>query len=335
MRISQVGEFGLINLLNKAMINSPTGVVAGIGDDAAVLKVSGDQWQLFTTDMLVEGIHFRLDWASYFDVGWKALAVNISDIAAMGGKPTHGVISLGIPAETRVEDMEELYRGLRAVARRFGVNLVGGDTVKCPERLVINVALLGEVAAGKAILRSGARPGDIIYTTGTLGTAAAGLHILLNGGNYPDPIKETVLRAHLRPEPRVQAGTLLSSLPGVTALDDNSDGLAAELREIGRASGVGCLIWEKALPVAAEVQQLAALTGADILDWVMNGGEDFELVFTVQPAYRKQVEAALTKAAVDFAAIGVITSAREGLIMERVNGTREAMGQTGYNHFTD
>ncbi|MEW6064519.1 MAG: thiamine-phosphate kinase [Bacillota bacterium] len=335
LNLSQVGEFGLINLLNKKMIHSPAGVIAGIGDDAAVLQCPGDCWQLFTTDMMVEGIHFRLDWSAYFDVGYKALAVNISDIAAMGGRPSHGVVSIAIPGHTRVEDVAELYRGLKEIAGKHKVNLVGGDTVKSPGPLVVNIALLGEVTAGRAVFRSGARPGDTIYTTGNLGTAAAGLYLLSQNGVCPPELRDRVIRAHLRPEPRVSEGILLGSLEGVAALDDNSDGLAAELREICRASSVGCLVWEKALPVLPGVRQLASQAGTGVLDWVMNGGEDYELLFTLRPDRRKPVEEALHEAGIPFTAIGVVVPEPEGLSVERCDGTREIIAMQGYNHFAE
>ncbi|GAB6158459.1 thiamine-phosphate kinase [Desulfotomaculum varum] len=333
MNLSQVGEFGLINLLKQDLLTGSPGVIAGIGDDAAVLQCAGDCWQLFTTDMLVEGIHFRLDWCGYADVGYKALAVNISDIAAMGGRPTHGVVSLALPEHIQVADVLDIYRGLRESAGLYQVNLVGGDTVKSPGPLVINIALLGEVPAGRALYRSGAAPGDLIYTTGRLGTSTAGLYVLSQQLECSPPFKERLLKAHLRPEPRVAAGVLLAGLAGVSALDDNSDGLAAELREICSASSTGCLIWEKSLPVLPEVRQLADRVGADILDWVMNGGEDYELLFTLRPKQRRAVEEALQRAAVPFAAIGVMLPADEGLLLERPNGVREMIDMKGYNHF--
>lgn len=335
MNLSQVGEFGLINLLNKDMIYSPGSVIAGIGDDAAVLQCPGDCWQLFATDMMVEGVHFRLDWSSYFDVGYKALAVNISDIAAMGGRPSHAVVSIAIPGHTRVEDVAELYRGLKELASKHKVNLVGGDTVKSPGPLVVNIALLGEVARGRAVLRSGAQAGDILYTTGSLGIAAAGLYLLSQRGSCPPGIREKVLQAHLRPEPRVAAGVLLGSLEGVSALDDNSDGLAAELREICSASRVGCLVWEKDLPVLPEVRQLASQAGKSILDWIMNGGEDYELLFTLRPDRRDIVEEALQKAGIPFTAIGVIVPEEAGLVVERCDGTKDSIEMQGYNHFAE
>lgn len=333
MELAKVGEFGLIDLLNRRMIFSPQGVIAGIGDDAAVLKSSVGQWQLFATDMLIEGVHFRLDWSGYYAVGYKALAVNISDIAAMGGQPTHAVISIGIPEGTQVEDITELYRGLKAIAEKYQVNLVGGDTVKSPERLVINIALLGEVAEGKAIYRSGAKPGDIIYTTGHLGTSAAGLHLLQHFRAPFTDSQQQIMKAHILPEPCVKAGILLSKLEGVTALDDNSDGLAAELREICKASSVGCLIWERALPIALEVQQMAEEVGVSSLDWLLNGGEDYQLIFTVQPEKQDLVEVTLRQAGVQCTAIGIITSSLNEISLEYIDGHQELLTAAGYNHF--
>lgn len=335
LKLSSVGEFGLIDILNKDMIFSPESVIAGIGDDTAVLKSPAANWQLFTTDMMLEGIHFRLDWSSYYQVGYKALAVNISDIAAMGGRPTHAVVSVGIPDTVQIENIEELYQGIRDIARRFKINLVGGDTVKSPEKLIINIALLGEVAAGKAIYRSGARPGDIIYTTGNLGKSAAGLYILAHTKELEltSEVKERLILAHTLPEPRVDTGWLLSGLEGVSALDDNSDGLAAELREICRASSVGCLIWEKELPVLAEVKKLAGEQGDVVLDWVMDGGEDYELIFTVRPDHRGTVEQSLNHAGISFSSIGVITAQVNELKIKRINGSEEKINSSGYNHF--
>lgn len=335
MKLSEVGEFGLIDLLKKDALLSPQQVIAGIGDDAAVLKSSPGHWQLLTTDMLMEGIHFRLDWSGYYGVGYKALAVNISDVAAMGGNPTHAVISVGIPEHTPVEAMQELYRGFREMAGKYGVNLVGGDTVRSPGPLVINVALLGEVPEGRAIFRSGAKPGDLIYTTGQLGSAAAGLHLLLEQPESPPEWASPLIKAHLFPEPRVTAGRLLSQLAGVSSLDDNSDGLGAELREICRASSVGCTIWEEALPVRQEVRELAEGRGVNYLDWVFNGGEDFELLFTIGPSGQRNVEEALRKAQITFTVIGKITPEDQGLKIGRNNGVWEAITATGYNHFQE
>lgn len=333
MELAKVGEFGLIDLLNRRMIFSPEGVIAGIGDDAAVLKPSGGQWQLFATDMLIEGVHFRLDWSGYYAVGYKALAVNISDIAAMGGQPTHAVISIGIPEGAQVEDITELYRGLKDIAEKYQVNLVGGDTVKSPERVVINIALLGEVPEGKAIYRSGAKPGDIIYTTGYLGTSAAGLHLLQHFQPPFTDSQQQIIKAHILPEPCVKAGVLLSQLEGVTALDDNSDGLAAELREICRASSVGCLVWERTLPIASDVQKMSMDLGLSSLDWVLNGGEDYELLFTVQPEKQALVEDTLRQAGIQCTAIGIITSTINEIKLEYLNGNKELLTATGYNHF--
>ncbi|MCL2766882.1 MAG: thiamine-phosphate kinase, partial [Peptococcaceae bacterium] len=165
MKLSQIGEFGLIDLLTGDL-SEGHGVIQGVGDDTAVISVSRDKWLLFTTDMMVEGVHFSFDYSTPEQVGWKLLAVNVSDIAAMGGLPTQAVISLAIPNHISVDQMEALYRGLKEAAEVYRVSLVGGDTVGGKERLVLNLALLGEVTAGQVVYRRGAKPGDLVFVTG-------------------------------------------------------------------------------------------------------------------------------------------------------------------------
>ncbi|MBC7325936.1 MAG: thiamine-phosphate kinase, partial [Moorella sp. (in: Bacteria)] len=281
MRLSSLGEFGLIELLSRDLVASRPEVIKGIGDDAAVLQVGQDKWLLFTADMLVEGVHFSFAYATPEQVGLKAVVASVSDIAAMGGWPMHALISLGVPLHIPVEALEGIYAGVRRAAREYGVDIVGGDTVKSPERLVVNVALLGEVEAGRAIYRNGARPGDLLFVTGTLGNAAAGLYLCAHPEVPVCPeTRDFLRRAHLEPRARVGAGRVLAKTGKVTALDDISDGLASELHEICRASGVGCRISKPALPVDFRMKKAAEMAGRDPLDWALYGGEDFELVFT-------------------------------------------------------
>lgn len=333
MQLGDIGEFGLISLINKHLLNNPAGVVAGIGDDAAVLPGTGNRWLLFTTDMLVEGVHFRRDWADGREVGWKALAVNISDIAAMGGIPTSGVVSLGLPPTMTVAEVEQLYDGIRSVAGQFGVNIVGGDTVACPGRLVINIALLGETEPGRAVLRSGARPGHRLLVTGYLGSAAAGLHLLQHPGPYPRPAAEYARRAHLLPEPRVAAGRLLAALEGIGTLDDNSDGLAGEVHEICRASGTGCIIETAQLPLHPLVKQLAGIAGIDPLDWQLFGGEDFELVFSVAPEQASLAVQRLAEIGLACTEVGRLTLPEQGIVLRYGDGRTVPLKPGGFDHF--
>lgn len=336
MKLSDLGEFGLIERLSQDLITQPAQVVRGAGDDAAVLQVvDGAHWLLFTTDMLVEGVHFSLAWARPAQVGIKTVAVNVSDIAAMGGWPTYGVISLGLPDRLTVEEVEELYQGIRQAAREYGISIVGGDTVSSPERLVINLAMLGSVEAGRAVYRSGAKPGNLIYVTGTLGKSAAGLYLC----RYPElavapDIAVFLRQAHLEPRARLKAGRLLAAA-GITAMDDISDGLAGELAEICRASGVGCLVRAEYIPVDPRVRTLAELVGWDPLDWALSGGEDFELVFTVPPLLARRVEESLSGAGEEYRCIGEITSAGTGMVMEMADGRLVPLNARGYDHFAN
>ncbi|MDA8233579.1 MAG: thiamine-phosphate kinase [Clostridia bacterium] len=334
MKIKDIGEFGFIKLINKGLINNPEAVVQGIGDDTAVLAPSGKNQLLFTTDMMVEEVHFSLRYATYRQVGHKALAVNLSDIAAMGGKPTHAVVSLGVPPERAVEDLQELYRGMADLAARFGVNIVGGDTVKTAGQLVINVALLGEVAPGRAIYRSGAEEGDYILVTGTLGDSAAGLYLFQNQDvELAQEIGDTLRKRHLEPEPRLDIGPLLAETGLVTAINDISDGLAREISEICEASGVGCRLIDKKIPISEEARVLGEITGHSPVEWALNGGEDFQLVFTVEPDGLDEIEETLRKRGVAYGIVGVITSLEQGIGLVTEKGI-QPLAKGGYDHFS-
>jgi len=347
MKLSELGEFGLIDLCTRDLIHDRRKVLKGVGDDAAVLRTDGSKHLLFTTDMLVEDIHFSLSYMSFKEIGWKSLAVNISDIAAMGGIPKHGLVSIGIPPNLEVEEVELIYAGLRECARRWQVNVVGGDTVKSPGPLVINMALLGEVEENRLICRSGACPGDFIYVTGSLGASAAGLYTLQNQEKiWPEEIKSFVRRAHLLPVPRVREGRALASTSGVSAMDDISDGLAGDISHICTASGVGCIIEVSQIPVSPEVVQAARIAGRDPLDWALYGGEDYELLFTVRPEAVSKVEQVLFEAEergpakagernrVRAKKIGRITGDRGKCYLMLLDGSLKPLAGKAYNHFS-
>lgn len=276
VKVSTLGEFGLIDLLARVVGEKPlpSGVVLGIGDDTAAWQGGG--MVLATTDTLVEGVHFSLDWAPWRDLGWKALAVNLSDIAAMGGFPRYALVTLALHADTEAEDVEELYRGLMEAAGEFGVAIVGGDVVRAPV-VMLTVALWGDapsMGANGMLRRDAARPGDAIAVTGHLGASAAGLRIL-QGQAAPidaDPLRQ----AHLRPQPRITEGQLLWR-QGVRAAIDISDGLVADLGHICQMSGVGARIYVEALPVHPLVK---AVFGDEAINLALGGGEDYELLFT-------------------------------------------------------
>ncbi len=252
MRITQFGEFELIDLIRKNLRVSPK-VICGIGDDTAVLPYTKDRYLLFTTDMMAQGVHFTARMKSEA-VGYKALACNISDIAAMGGVPTFAVVSIGLPKSTKVSSVEGIYRGMQDLAKDFGVSIVGGDTIKS-DKVVINVALLGEVEKNYLVTRNGAKPGDRIFVSGPL------------GGSLKDG-------RHLMFVPRVAQARFLVRNFKPSAMMDISDGLAGDLNHILKASKVGAKLDEKSIPRYKGSTLSQALTD----------GEDFELLFTLSEA---------------------------------------------------
>jgi thiamine-monophosphate kinase len=257
----------------------------GIGDDTAVLELTPGALLLATTDLVVEDVHFRRASASWPDIGWKALAVNLSDIAAMGGSPRWALVALALPGSVDAEYIDALYEGMRAVAAPHGVAIVGGDTSASRGGIVINVTVLGE-HPGTPRLRSMARPGDAIAVTGSLGRSAAGLAALERGaGHGLDALTfEPLAQAHRRPVPRVSEGRWLAAQPDVHALMDCSDGLATDLGHICRESAVRARIDLSRLPIARAVRDAARHLGADAVAWATSGGEDYELLLTCEPA---------------------------------------------------
>lgn len=267
--------------------------IAGIGDDAAVFRSSGGKENVITADLLVEDIDFRRTTTPPFLLGHKALAVSLSDIAAMGARPLWSLISIGVPEDVwQTEFVSNFYDGLLALANHYGVQLIGGDTSRTNEGIVIDSVVAGECAAGTAVMRSGASPGDQIFVTGSLGAAAAGLRLIERGAhlaeqNLADDDSQRldhVLIRQLRPEPRVGWGIVLGEERLATAMIDLSDGLSSDLNHLCGASGVGALIDSSLLPIDNRVVELCGRRALDPLQLALHGGEDFELLFTVKPA---------------------------------------------------
>lgn len=264
----------------------------GIGDDAAVIRQSSGRETVITTDLLVEDVDFRRDTMPPYLLGHKALAVSLSDIAAMGARPRTALLSLGVPREIwRSHFVDDFYEGFFALAERFDVALVGGDVSRTPERIVVDSIVMGETASGHAVLRSGARPGDHIFVTGTLGGAAAGLRLLERGARFgkrrsrkrEEMSVEKLLVRQLRPEPRVGWGALLGAEQLATAMIDLSDGLSSDLAHLCRESRTGALIEAARLPVNPAVAEVCGRRALDPLALALHGGEDFELLFTIRP----------------------------------------------------
>ncbi|HWR40017.1 MAG TPA: thiamine-phosphate kinase [Patescibacteria group bacterium] len=333
MELKDVGEFGLIDLIKADTIQDANSVVVGIGDDAAVVLPSPKQLQVLTTDMLVEGIHFDLSLSLPWQLGHKAMAVNLSDIAAMGGVPRHALVSLALPQRLTTDFVVDLYQGMKEICREFRVNIVGGDTVASPDGLVINVTVLGEVEPRNLVRRSGARVGDWVAVTGTLGNAAAGLDLLQMEDWEEEPFAWPLVKAHLTPRPQVAAGKHVASA-GATSMNDISDGLASELNEIAVASNVGIRIYADRLPVSSELDIAVYKLDKLPLEYVLYGGEDYELVFTIrEPNFNLVSQAALSNFGVKLTRIGEVVGDATGVTLVHSDERTEKISPRGYNHF--
>ena len=274
-----IGEDDLVRRIRALAAVDREGVVVGIGDDCAVLGPTPGEQLIATTDLLIEDVHFRRRYAAPADVGWKALAVNISDIASKGARSRWALVALACPPATTGDEIDAFYEGMLSLARDHGVAVVGGDTSASPGGWFVNVTLLGE--ATRAVLRSTARPGDVVAVTGTLGRSAAGLAVLERDHAPAGIAAETLAEmtaAHLRPRPRAAEGRWLGTADGVTAMMDLSDGLAIDLPRLCTESRVGATVQVEAVPIAAGTRRVAAALDRDPLAWATGGGEDYELL---------------------------------------------------------
>jgi thiamine-monophosphate kinase len=328
MKLKEVGEFGLIDLIKEGAIVDNSNIIMGIGDDAAVYVPNQRHLQLLTTDMLVENIHFDLTKTSPWQLGYKAIAVNLSDIAAMGGRPRHAAVSLGLPPEVPVEFVTGLYDGMKEICKEFKVNIIGGDTVSSRLGLVINVAVVGEVEPASLLKRTGARPGDIVAVTGTLGSSACGLDLLFSQGWEDYDFAWPLVTAHLTPRPQLAIGQELAGW-GATAADDISDGLASEANEVAGAGNVGLRIYAAKIPIAPGVFQAAKLLNKQPLDYALFGGEDYQLLFTMSA----EAFAKLPKTKVPVSVVGEVTPKDEGVMLVKADGSHQLLPPKGYNHF--
>jgi thiamine-monophosphate kinase len=317
---SRRSEFDFIELLRKRTASTSQSLVAGIGDDAAVFRGASGKETVITADLLVEDIDFRRTTTPPYLLGHKALAVSLSDIAAMGARPLWSLVSIGVPDDVwETEFVERLYDGLLDLANRYGVQLIGGDTSRTTDNIVIDSIVAGECASGMSVMRSGAGPGDRIFVTGSLGAAAAGLRLIERGahlaeqnlGGDDSPKLDHILLRQLRPEPRVGWGMVLAEERLATSMIDLSDGLSSDLNRLCAASGVGALIDSSLLPVDERVIELCGRRALDPLQLALHGGEDFELLFTVKPGDETRLPRRVD--GVELTRIGEITSAQEGV----------------------
>jgi thiamine-monophosphate kinase len=325
-------EWDLIVALSREFGPAPPGVILGIGDDCAVLAGNGPDYLLWTVDTLVEGVHFDLAYTSLSQLGWKSLTVNLSDIAAMGGDPGPALLSLGWPPARDRGGALTFAAGLAQAAREYGVAVIGGDTVASPGGLIVTVTLTGRVPPAQMLRRAGARVGDLIFVTGPLGEAAAGLEILRRGLDLSPDLQAALIEAHLRPRPHLRAGRLLAQEGLATALIDTSDGIATDLYHICQASGVGAHITAAWVPVSPRVTAAAPHLGCDPLDLALTGGEDYLLLFTCPAEVAGRLPASFSRAGLAAPLpLGRIV-AGDRVVLGTAAGEVDISGK-GYDHF--
>ena len=333
MRLANIGEFALIARLTKGLESRPD-VALGVGDDAAALDLGADQLLLATCDTQVAGRHFLTRVASPYEIGHKALAVNLSDIAAMGGEPLWALVSLVAPPDLDVSVVDGLYEGLQALAARYNVAIVGGNVSSTTGPLTIDITALGRVARDRMLTRAGARPGDALLVTGSLGAGRVALRAFTSSSGAQPPTDALAwLRARMvTPEPRVREGMALAATGAVTAMLDISDGLAGDLGHICERSHVGALVDAAALPVDNATRGVALALGEDAGALALAGGDDYELLFTARPEDVARVRAAALAAGSPATVIGAITPPEEGLRVRAPDGAIRPLAARGWDH---
>ncbi len=303
-----------------------------IGDDCAVLPKDSATDLVITTDLLVEDIDFKLDWTKPEFIGHKALAVSLSDVAAMGAKPVWAMLSIGIPAQVwKTDFVERFYEGYWRLAKKFFVEIVGGDVSQTPDKIVIDSIVAGEVKRGKAVMRSGAKVGDLIYVTGEPGGAAAGLRLLEKGERYENSKYKKLLLRQLKPNPQMEVGQIIGAKNIASSMIDLSDGFTSDLFHICRESKVGAKIFADKIPDRLHLEKFYPLFSlSEMINFLLYSGEDFELLFTVNPKKKFQLEKELKKCKIFH--IGEITANTE--IIELITREKtEILQPKGYRHF--
>lgn len=330
MKIRDLGEFRFIDRIKQGCVVRPGGVIKAIDDDCCVFRTPERKVNLLTTDMLVEDIHFLRDAIPAFTLGRKSLAVNISDIAAMGGVPGEAVVSLAIPETLEVEYLDQFYQGMRSICSRFFVNILGGDTTSSPQRLVVNIALTGWAAEDQVLYRDGARPGDVVFLTGHVGSSAAGLDIVLKKREFAG--KQEFLDAHFDPRPQVKEGRIIAGLKAAHSLIDVSDGVASDLGHICRQSGVGVVLDWGNIPVTETFRKYCAEFREDPERLALHVGEDYVLLGTHPADKTAIIKGALLSQECEYFPVGV-TVEESGIRLKMPDGTVRSIEARGYDHF--
>lgn len=322
--VTDIGEFGCIRHILKDFIYRPESVKLGAGDDGAVYVTPPGYDQVISTDTMVEGIHFTKETMSFSNVGYRICAVNFSDMAAMGAEPVAFVLSLALPKDLLLEDLENCYHGIRECCRKYSVNLLGGDMTASLGGVILTGTVVGIVPSDRAVKRSGAQVGDVVFVTETVGDSAAGLAAILHQCDTDFP---SLTKRHRRPEAQIQLGKMLREA-GVTSLNDVSDGLSQELNEIAAASKVIINLDKDKIPLSEETIRLGERLGTDPLNWAFTGGEDYELAGTMSRKNWEKIKGIhpVTK-------IGTVCDKGAGQVFIKSKNETVLMIPKGYDHF--
>ena len=333
MTLKEIGEFGFIKKISRGCLIRPDNIIKAIGDDAAAFTTAADQLSLITTDLLVERVHFLRAAISGFDLGYKSLAVNLSDIAAMGGTAREAFVSIAIPDDCQLDYLEAVYSGIKDLAAGFDVNVLGGDTTRSKKDLIINIVVQGIVSKEELLCRDAARPGDVIFSTGFLGDSKAGLYLILNEVAADTEALEALLRAHRVPQPHLRQGRFLARQTGIHAAIDTSDGLSSDLAHIAEESRVGARLYAQKIPISPNLKDFCTRFDFDPIDYALSGGEDYTLLCTIAPANADKISSAFEK---EFKrplfAIGEIT-AKKQIEVVYPDGKTKPLTPTGWDHF--
>jgi len=327
MKLGQLGEFGFIDRIARR-VGAGSGVRLGIGDDCAATVVPPGELLLTTSDLLIEEVHFRRQWTGLRDLGRKSVAVNVSDIAAMGGTPRHLYLGLGIPRQTALEELDAFMDGLLVEAESYGVTLVGGDTCGSPGPLLISITVEGTIPETELVTRDGARPGDAIFVSGTLGDSALALR-KLQTDEAPDPY---LAQRHHAPRARTGLGRALARARAASAMIDVSDGLLADLGHVLKASGVGARLERETIPLSPPFRRELEKDGG-LWDLALAGGEDYELLFTVPSGKQAVLDQVAEEVELPLTRLGSITSPDDGIVVKDRHGRDCRLPNAGFNHF--
>ncbi|MGD8548594.1 MAG: thiamine-phosphate kinase [Desulfobacterales bacterium] len=333
MNLRDIGEFGFIKRISRGCLIRPQNIIKAIGDDAAAFFPPPHEVILVTTDLLVEGVHFFRNATSGFNLGYKALSVNLSDIAAMGGIAREAFISIAVPDDCDLDFLEDLYNGMKRLAAEFGLNILGGDTTLSKTDLIINISVLGSAFEKEILYRNTAQPGDIICSTGFLGDSRAGLHLITHNIEADSNELKALRDAHVIPKPDLREGRFLARQGGVHAMIDVSDGLSSDIGHIAEESNVGIRLYSEKIPVSNNLEKFCARFDFDPVEYALAGGEDYTLLCTISPDRVDHIAANyLRRFRNPLYQIGEITDSgkREMFLL---NGQNRSFSPSGWDHF--